>query len=177
MAGVWTNPLSKTWPVFDMVDAADLNTYQRDNLKLVNHVQVIKTADEFVTSSTMQDDDELFFYGQNGQWYWVKCGIIWSSGSAFDAAFAFTAPGSPNIALSWPGYNSPSPVTFLNGVSQALDYNVSPSHTWIFHSLIEGQVLFDTEGFFRFRWAMGSSDASGMFVYKNSYIIAQRMLG
>jgi len=61
-------------------------------------IGIVKSVDETIqSSSTLHDDDELFFNGQIDKTYWILMAMILDSGSTPDFKFAFSAPAGATV--------------------------------------------------------------------------------
>lgn len=129
---------------------------------------VRKTAPETVTSSTtLQDDNHLFFtMTSNGVWQ-VKLLVIATSASSAAMKLNFSAPAGASWRL----------VAVSRGVTDYLsnelgsDLTTAGVGTFPLSILIEGVVTTAaTAGDFRLRWAQSASSANGHTVGINSYL-------
>jgi hypothetical protein len=126
---------------------------------------VRKTADEAVTSSTaQQNDDELFFAVNANTIYAVKFVLEATSASVQTLRYQFTAPASTvyrfatNVGATI-GSDSSSQGTFAQA-----------SSGFSAVALLEGTVATaGTAGTFRLQWAQNASGAA-LTMLKNSYL-------
>lgn len=96
----WSDPNTHVWSVGELVNAATLNVFHRDNLNATVHRYVAKTADESRTSSTPTADGELFFAVPANSIWFVQFHLAWFSATAGTMAMDFSAPASANFQLT-----------------------------------------------------------------------------
>ena len=87
----WTNP--RTWTDTELVTASIMNTHVRDNLNATGpHLLVRKTIDQTNSTTTLVDDDQLFFpvlANEVWQFYWlvsVQSSDNWKMGITIPAS-------------------------------------------------------------------------------------------
>lgn len=179
----YTTP--RTWVSSEVVTAAIMNTHVRDNLlALADRIQVVdKTADETVTSSTtLQNDDHLFFSVVAGQTYAFEINLIADCASASaDLKVSLTFPTGtmsatflaldPAVASGDIGSmvfaDSPS---LTSGVSTFVGATTSGGSG----VRLSGRFVCTVSGTVRLQWAQNASSASGVTVRAGSSLVAIR---
>jgi hypothetical protein len=93
----WTTP--RTWTDGELVTKAIMDPHIRDNFNMTMHTLARKTADETVNNSTtLQNDDHLFFAVAANEVWLVQAWLMWDSAATPDIKFGWTGPASATFA-------------------------------------------------------------------------------
>jgi hypothetical protein len=171
-----------TFTAFNGPDAADLNRYP------VQIASAIKTVDETVTSSTtLQDDNELFVDVLANTTYWVSALIIYAAATDRDLKCSFSGPsGSSMNWVSDAFASSISAGNLVNEVSrtlQSLGSTPSPGGNGTNPS-VGNNLFFVPRGIFitganagtlTFQWAQLASGTPGTIVRADSVLLVRRL--
>lgn len=171
----WTTP--RTWVDGELVTAALLNTHVRDNLNAIGpHVQVVKSADESVTSSvTLQNDDELLIpVLANERWFVVLIGAVTAGAGGFK--FHFDVPAGATFAYQYI-YQDGASFNIGNGNATQTNTFINSGTNQPFR--VEGVLVNGaTPGNLTLQWAQASSNAAATTIEggtdRTSYIDAHR---
>lgn len=175
----WTDP--RTWIVGEMVTANLLNTHLRDNLNSLRHVKIVTAATESVTSSTvLQDDDEFFFAMAAGD-VWVVQMILRYDG---------VADGGSNLG----GFKINKTVPAACQQFGILTYHVQGTNLTFTSESVDGVTSFTSgagstrtlmedfildnptnAGNYQLRWAQGTSNATATRRLAGSILLAHRL--
>lgn len=174
----WTTP--RTWVSSEVVTASIGNAHWRDNLNaLDDRIRIVrKTAIESVASSTtLQNDDHLFFTAVAGQNYRFRCVLfVTNSGTQLaDLKVAFTFPaGTMTFGVNALDTAATSPIGSAN--MTAIPSATSGTSTIAVAAgsdnvtIIEGFFVCTTGGTVQLQWAQNTSQASATSLNVNSYI-------
>jgi len=171
-----------TFQSFVGPDAAELNRFP------VQIASAIKTVDETVTSSTtMQDDNELFVDVLANTTYWVTAMIIYAAATTRDLKMSFAGPGGSS--MNWVSDAFASSIAagiLVDEVSrtlQTLGSTPSPGGNGTAPSV--GNNLFcvprgifttgANDGTLTFQWAQLSSGTPGTIVRADSVLLVRRL--
>lgn len=159
-------------------------TYDVVNRYFVQQTSVIKSADEVVTSSTStQNDDELFVTVLPNSQYFVEFFIIYDAIQAADIKIFWIGPAG--ITFDWTHGGLGTSATASSG-SVSRNYRTKPDTGTIggpavaagTNSIIpgEGRLVTSTDGgTFRFQFSQNASSATGTIVRARSVLIVQRL--
>src|SRR4249920_313896 len=90
--------VAPVWNTNDVPTATDFNVW------LTNVIAVVKPSLESVTSSTtLQDDNDLFLPGAINSTYWVEGLLITDGASGGDIKVAFQGPAGSSINIYFSG--------------------------------------------------------------------------
>lgn len=166
----------KTFVTGEVLTAADVNTY------LVNSVGVRKTANESVTSSTtLQDDDELFVSVAANFTYEVSCMLKYDGATTGDFKIQWNVPASATFDYSILRLQTGA----SDATAVALDYgqeNVDMvmgaigSGTTATAMILGTLIVAGTAGTFGLKWAQGTSSATATRILTRSMLVARRAL-
>jgi hypothetical protein len=172
----WTTP--KTWSAGETLTAVNFNTHIRDNLNVVDHLLAFKSADETVSASTtLQDDDHLFFsVGANEVWA-VRLGMYMTASSTGHIKIGATFPAATTFSLGMPWSIDASSVEnrfLIMEATEVSDTLFLASGLNFFEEAAGVVVTAGTSGTFRIQWAQ-SSAAGTTTMKKGSYLIGQKL--
>lgn len=182
MAFSWTAP--RTWVGAEKPTAATLNSHIRDNFEALNGY-VLKAADESVTSSTtLQNDDHLFFTIPQAGTYLVDAYLYASSAAnaAGDLNVTWSFPtgtmhhGAMGLGISLASGNEGSAVAsqLLSAVSGASFVSVGLSTSTTFVRL-HGILIATASGTLRLMWCQNSSNANASTVKSGSHMVVKQV--
>lgn len=168
----------KTFVEDEVLKADDANRY------FVQQTSVVKSSDETVTSSTtFQNDDELFVSVVANAQYFVEFFVIYDAVQAADIKIEWSAPTGSTFDWTHGGLG-----TSATGSTGSVSRNYrslgdigtigGPSASGGALAIIPGEgrlVTSGTAGLFRFRWAQNSSNSNGTIVKANSVLIVQKL--
>lgn len=177
----WTAP--RTWVVGEVATAAQLNTHLRDNLNAIGpHVRVRKTTTESVTNSTtLQNDDELFFSIAANETWLVRAAVFFTSFLAPDIKFGWSVPAGATGRHG--GYLPDRAVTTLSGtvefaseaaLTTAIEGGGAGANElsgMLFASVVNGA----TAGTVNLQSAQAAATADATSVLAGSFLIAHRI--
>jgi hypothetical protein len=162
-----------TWTVGQVLTAADVNSWF---VPLVAY----KTANESVTSSTtLQNDDELFVSLAATAVYTLDMFILFDGSSTGDIKWKFTFPAGVTFNLidlheSTPTVNNNANMAIFNQTeTHALGCNGAGTFLPIFHTGIVTTT--GTAGTLQLQWAQNTSNATATRVIAGSYMRLQRV--
>ena len=170
----YTDPI--TVNVGDTGHAADWNTYIRDNFRASVHPLAYKSADEPVTSTTLQNDDHLFFaMGANDIWY-VNFGLLVNdaSSSTADIKLAFTFP-SGSIALYTVYPDNAGALNWFEWRVSGTSAAINATNVDRFVSITGVATNGATPGNLQLQWAQNVSNASAVTMKKGSHILGFKL--
>lgn len=126
---------------------------------------ITKTADETVTSSTtLQNDDHLFFTPTANRKYWGYFTLIYTKGAGLNNTINFAVQG--NSEGFFTRMNRTIPVLMNGSSSEQLSYTTAGSGPFM---EVVYFTFFPTLGLtFRLLWAQTTSSATGFTIYKGS---------
>jgi hypothetical protein len=166
----------KDFTHLERLSAADMNRY------FMQQAHVIKGSDESVTSSTtLQDDNELFLSVSAGANYWVQGFIIYSADAAGDLKISFSGPtGSTFSYVSDAiGSTATSSVSTVSRSLQSLGSTPSPGGVGSGTNVVfmpKGVLqVGGTAGTLRLQWAQLASSAVATTVRARSLLIIRRL--
>jgi hypothetical protein len=142
----------------------------------------VKTADESVTNSTIQQpDDHLFFSVEANATYIAEAFIRYNAPSTPTLTLGFTVPSGTtfpwaSLSAEWGSANRDSANVRFAGVdqSQTVDAPGFGAETvWFIKGLCVR--VGGTAGLFGIRWAQGASNASATILRAGSYLYARRV--
>ena len=178
----WTAP--KTWSVAEVVTAANMNTHLRDNLNYINVQHKVRTADQSSTTTTLANDDTLFFAVLANEVWLIETHLLIDSNATAGFKCTWTVPGGASIKwggqmdlsganIMWMGDTSNSS-NALKNATETQTY-ASPAAGNIWGVTIRGiATVAGTAGNVQFQWAQGT--ASGTTIAKaGSLFIAHRV--
>jgi len=158
-------------------DAAIAYSKMQDTNRLVGIINAFKDADQnLANSTTLADDDDLFFTLISGGGYIFDCMISLSSAINVDFDMQWTDPGG-TFELYW---------EYLNGAGTLLSEGIiidttgevafdtadSTRHMLFFHGFLENM----SAGTFQLQWAQGTTSATNAFVRDGSWLRAMRTI-
>jgi len=167
----WTTP--RTFVDGELENAAIFNTHLRDNLNaLPAHTLARKTADESVTSSTtLQDDDHLFFTMGTNQ-IWMLELVLWLvDGGTGKYKFFATGPASSTWGFQAVQFSVAGTLTsrVFDSVNGQTDTQCTPSagqvQSWHGYATTGA-----TAGNLQFQWAQSTSSGSATVIKRGSYL-------
>lgn len=172
---VWTTP--RTWSDGELENAAVFNTHVRDNLEAIGqHVRIRKnTTESLVSSTTLQDDDELLWAVEINTKWAFEIYLRYNSGTTPDIKTAFSIPAGVSGA-----------VTRIHVTGGALTMTESSALTTVVASdgtggaasiLMTGTLICGgvSPGNVVLQWAQNTSDAGSTQVLLGSHLIAHRI--
>lgn len=133
-------------------------------------IRKVKSSDEIVNnSSTLQNDNDLFFsVGANEIWA-VRLFIRYNSGTTPDIKFQFSLPSGATASMgSQPHYDN----TNFTGASSVLVSGAGSTRSAIFQGYVETA---GTAGTATLQWAQNTADPSDTTVFTYSYLIAEKI--
>ena len=145
-------------------------------------VRKLKPANETVTNSTVrQNDDDLFWSVKPGSWllaYHLQTG----GASAGDISIGF-AGGSTTWRLQLQGFGLSSDAGNSTGSRKSIPVTLtSPGRFGVFNtpSLVDvvdlvGSIVATVSGTLNLQWAQGTADATGVTIYTDSWLRAERI--
>jgi len=178
----WTAP--RTWTDGELVTAAIMNPHVRDNLSIAMHTLARKSADETVNnSSTLQNDDHLFFaIGASEVWF-VQAYLLLDSCTTPDIKFGWTGPGcatmtwgftaADNSLPSWIGTTGTPPAPLAIGGTVNIPGSGAGTITIV--SLTGIAAGGGTAGNIQLQWAQNTLNASDTKVRQNSALVGCRL--
>lgn len=144
---------------------------------------VVKAANESVTSSTtFQDDDELFVTVEANAQYKIRLYLLYSSSDAGDIEIGWTGPSGATMdwGMTAASNNTTSVTTVPNMtlpgrlISETNELGGSGGSS--ITGIIEGTLTTSsTAGTLQFRWTQGTSDATATIVRAGSTLSARRI--
>jgi len=131
--------------------------------------RVVKKVDESVTSSTtLQDDDELFFTPNVSKTYGFMLFLLVANDGTPDFKEAFSVPTGATILVAAAAY---SPV-FLQSTRDGTTAQSHTTSTGDKFLMIMGRVVMDTTaGDCNFQWSQNTSSATAEIVKEGSYLV------
>jgi hypothetical protein len=180
MAG-WTSP--RTWVANEVVTAAEMNAHVRDNLNAINGF-VRKTADESVTSSSVQQNDDHLLYAIPAVGTYVfdlyllalsaanaagdlQVGFSFPTGTFYLTGFGADA-GLASGSVQTGAWGS-APIT--SGTA-ALTYGLSTTSNSIY---LHGLFIATATGTVQFQWSQSASNASASTVKTGSHMLVRQV--
>jgi len=180
MAG-WTTP--RTWVAAEVVTAAEMNAHVRDNLNAINGF-VRKTADESVTSSAVQQNDDHLLYAIPAVGTYVfdlyllalsaanaagdlQVGFSFPTGTFYLTGFGADA-GLASGSVQTGAWGS-APIT--SGAA-ALTYGLSTTSNSIH---LHGLFIATATGTVQFQWSQSVSNASASTVKTGSHMLVRQV--
>lgn len=168
-------PGEKTFSFEEVLTGADMTTY------FVQQAMVIKAADESVVSSTvLQDDNELQITVSANTKYFVECFLIYSADPAADCKIQYAVPAG--ATFDWVSDSLGSAATAnTDVVSRSYQTTGTPalggvtSNATNLVGLHKGLLTVTTAGIFKLTWAQLASTVNATFVRANSALILTRM--
>lgn len=165
----------RTFAAYERPSSADFNRY------FMQQMHVIKASNESVTSSTtLQDDDELFFSVTANTDYWMVCLILYQASTAGDLKGTWSAPSGST--LDWVsdalGSSATASIGSVSRTHQTLATTGQPGGFGAFDGVAICKGLLSigsTAGTFRFRWAQLASDATATQVRSGSMVTLRRL--
>jgi hypothetical protein len=138
----------------------------------------LKPADEsLVSSTTLQDDDNISFAVLNGDTWIFDLLLIVSGSTSGDIKLAFTVPGGSTLRWGAIGENisilSSSPdwnVVSTSGASLSFDIQSGPTYI-----RVRGAVIAGGDGNVQLQWAQNSSNATATVVQQLSLLQASKL--
>lgn len=146
------------------------------------NMYVVKTADETVTSSTtLQDDNELFFFmSANGVWLVTSTILIDTNGlTGGGFLFGLSVPTGATARWSsnWTVGGTSLPALMLTEASTAAAGSTSATTANLgglkYHYVVTSST---TTGNFQYRWCQNSSSANPTYVRKNSMLEVKKVV-
>ncbi len=169
----------KDFSFLESPPASDFNRY------FMQQEFVRKTADESVTSSTtIQDDDHLFFTPILNTNYWITMFVIYEADAAYDLKISWSVPTGSTFDYVSDAIGSGATTSAVFDVSRSAQIapaGGTPSPGGIGAGkwatfLVRGVFkMGPNAGLFRFRWAQLASGAVPTIVHANSCLIARRL--
>lgn len=164
-----------TFATGDVPSATQVNQW------FVNKIFARKASNESVSSSTtLQDDNDLFFSCEANTIYHVTLGLFVSAQTANDCKIDFSLPASASF-----NYTISTQTTTATGYS---DDQIFPGTAGTASGIggiggagnaavhIEGIfITAGTAGQFKLQWAQNVSGASGTTMIANSWLLAERV--
>ncbi len=175
----WTAP--RTWVTGETVTAALLNTHVRDNFLAIGEpVQVVKSSDESVTSSTtLQADDELLFAVAANETWLYRFGIFFTGNTTGDFKFEITGPTSHAMRYGVGSMEDTGGSTLMfragrDGTALAgFQAQATPTANMM---RVDGIIAnAGNAGNCTFEWAQNTSNGTATIVEQNSYLIATQV--
>lgn len=152
----------------------------------VRPLGAFKTANETVTSSTtLQNDDELFVSVSASTYYKFTALLLWTSGGTPDFKFALSMPASATARGAIANWSNAGAAGSLLVNSFTLTdttaVSISGAGTTFSsqgqHTLVHGYILTSvTAGTVYIQWAQNTSDASNTVVYAGSWLQLQQLV-
>jgi hypothetical protein len=170
----WTTP--RTWTDGELVTKAIMDPHIRDNFNAVSwHLLAAKSADETVVSSTtLQNDDHLFFSIGSSETWMLKCGL-WiddTSDGAADYKIAFTFPSATMTMTVVSLETTPTSYKWeTSGTAVLIGFN----GTTATFMEISGMITTSASGTVQLQWAQTNSSASGLIFKKGSYLVGSKL--
>jgi hypothetical protein len=167
----------------DIAPAALWNTFVRDNLMSTMHVLAYKSADETISSTTLQNDDALFFAVAANERWLIEASLMIDSNATAGFQATFTVPASATIKFGvlTPGstslwvYNSASTPAALMNAGATLGQG-SPAAGNIWGTILRGIVqVAGTAGNVQLQWAQNAGPSGSTIVKANSCLIGARL--
>jgi hypothetical protein len=165
----WT--AQKTWAFQEGVESAELNLYLRDDVEyLLSHAKM-KPADEIViSSSTLQDDNDLFFPVLANEMWSVQLYLSISSGTGPDFKFNFSVPAATTYAFSQISQATAVCLDYVNS-DQSISTSGAGNNAAIIPAFFRVGA---TPGTVTFRWAQNTPTATNTILQAGSSLIARR---
>lgn len=179
---VWTSP--RTWVAGEKPSAATMNLHIRDNLNALNGY-VAKTADQSITSSTVQTNDTHLLYTIGATGTYVVDVYLWALSAA-------NAAGDLNVGFSFPtgtfslqGFGPD--VGLASGTVQTGSWFANSAITTgvaaLSFGLSTGQVGIHLHGLFvatatgtlRLQWAQFASSGSASTLKSGSHMLVRQV--
>lgn len=163
-------------PIVDVSDTTDSasGTTKKITASQIGIPQIVyKSADETVNNSTtLQDDNHLFFpVGANEVWAFIAH-IPVNSGANPDFKFTFTAPAGTTGGFA----NSETAGADMVAFGTTKNFSTNGVALGEIGALITGTAIVGgTAGNIQFQWAQNALEASDTKVLKGAYIIAHRL--
>lgn len=136
--------------------------------------KVTKTADEsVVNSSTLQNDDQLFFTADANSTYQIKVsGITTRSNTASQARtlLSFTVPSGTNGQ-----YYLPSTAVFITTSAGVVISDFADSSTWTFWEVLCIIRTSGTSGTVQLRWACNTPTSQTLTLKSGSYLAYRKL--
>lgn len=142
-----------------------------------NPLIVVKTADEVVyNSTTLQNDDHLFFdVGANEVWF-VEWHIRLLSGTTPGWKWAVTAPsGTTCYSYNWGQIGALTAAGTIAGTACGTAISVDGTEASALFVGFSRIITGSTAGRVQLQWAQNTANASNTIVYANSYLIAHKI--
>jgi hypothetical protein len=172
----WTTP--KTWSAGETLTAANFNIHIRDNLNVVDHLLAFKSADETVSASTtLQDDDHLFFSVAANELWAIRLGMICTASSTGHLKVGATFPSATTFSLMMPWTVDSSSVEgrfLIQEVTETTDtlfLATGLNFVYEAHGYVNAS---STPGTFKIQWAQSSATGTTT-MKKGSYLIGQKL--
>jgi hypothetical protein len=164
-----------TWVSGQVLTASDVNTW-------FVPLAAIKTSNESVTSSTtLQNDDDLFVSVTSNSTYIVHCLINCDGASTGDIKIQFTGPAGASFTglcngLAIGGATGSDDQVASIDLATAKSFGLAGGAGVTRPVNIHGNlVIAGTSGTFRLQWAQDTSDATATRVLTGSHLILQRI--
>lgn len=164
-----------TWTSGQVLTASDVNTW-------FVPIAAVKTANESVTSSTtLQNDDDLFISVAANSTYMVLCIIYCDGASTGDIKINFTAPAGATLTgvvhgliLSAAGANDDqiANIELTGSKSFGLQGGAGVQRPLSMQGTL---VIGGTAGTFRLQWAQDTSDVTATRVMAGSHLVLFRI--
>jgi hypothetical protein len=144
---------------------------------------VTKLIDETVTSSTtLQDDDELFLSVAANCTYWMDVLFLYRAAATPLIKIAFSGPTAATLAWTpWALHNSVTAATagtietVIRDISGEISLGVAGTGTTVTARPVGILTTSSTAGTFRVRWAQNVSNATGSVVKAGSSLMLRRV--
>jgi len=133
------------------------------------HTKVVKTVDETVNNTTtLQNDDELFFTGTANKTYFLTLDLFLTSSTVADINMEFSLPSGATGVWTNDLFNSDLPgdtVDITVGDDYATDGNIE-------HLILHGKIdMGGTTGINNFEWAQQTAEATDSKILKGSSLL------
>jgi hypothetical protein len=168
----------KDFTHLERLSAADMNRY------FMQQAHVIKGSDESVASSTtLQNDNELFLSVAAGTSYWVQGLIIYSAATAADLKISFSGPSGSTFSYVSDAIGSTA-TAGVSTVSRSLQsLGSTPSPGGIGAGLASAAAFLPkgvlqvgaNSGNLQLQWAQLASSATATIVHARSVLIIRRL--
>lgn len=164
-----------TWTSGQVLTASDVNTW-------FVPLAAVKTSNESVTSSTtLQNDDELFVSVTTNSSYLVHCMIFCDGASTGDIKIQFTGPAGATLSGVVNGLtlgaasasdDQVASIDLATAKSFGLQGGAGTTRPL---SVLATLVVGGTSGTFRLQWAQDTSDATATRVMTGSHLVLFRI--
>jgi hypothetical protein len=136
------------------------------------------TQEDLASSTTLQNDDQLFVTVAASAVYRVTANLIYRAQTAGDIKIGWTAPGAAvfnytaqGLDTTATGYTNDQAAAFVLAATPIFG-GVGASDTPI---LIEGLLVTSSGGTFQLQWAQGTSNAGSTSMMTGSFLDLRRL--